>query len=137
MYVVQVWYTMEIMEVLIQQQNNDKLHVHVMCNTKYSIQIDIQIVWWWYQLDNAVLWSLSGLKLSVALFNDFSWLHVYMHMLIWLLWLYINLDLFLQIRCSFVLQPSSKNFFFIDELLLIRSLCTIQSSSGNNECKLS
>lgn len=70
------------MEVLIQQQNNDKLHVHVMCNTKYSIQIDIQIVWWWYQLDNAVLWSLSGLKLSVALFNDFSWLHVYMHMLI-------------------------------------------------------
>lgn len=41
----------------------------------------------------------------------------------------------LQIRCYSLLQPSAKIFFFVDELLSIRSTSSLKSCTGHNECK--
>ena len=41
----------------------------------------------------------------------------------------------MQIRCYSLLQPSAKIFFFVDELLSIRSTSSLKSCTGHNECK--
>ena len=46
-----------------------------------------------------------------------------------------SLCISLQIRCYSLLQPSAKIFFFVDELLSIRSASSLKSCTGHNECK--